>query len=96
MISKESSDHRHLAFCIPLVRFTDFIAMSSFLKALRNPHNFSWQQTMLRIKDPLVSVPFYQTHFGFKLIHKYDFPQWKFSLYFMAILPEGVASHEPG
>lgn len=39
-------------------------------------HNFSWQQTMLRIKDPKLSVPFYEQHFGFKLIHHYDFPQW--------------------
>lgn len=51
-------------------------------------HKFSWQQTMLRIKDPKVSVPFYEKNFGFKLIHKYDFPQWNFGLYFMAILPE--------
>lgn len=43
---------------------------------------------MLRIKDPSVSVPFYEKYFGFTLIHKYDFPQWKFSLYFLAILPE--------
>eukprot|EP01031_Cornospumella_fuschlensis_P044355 gene44355-54241_t len=55
----------------------------------KNPHRFSWQQTMLRIKDPKISVPFYQQHFGFTLIHKYDFPQYKFSLYFLAILPDG-------
>jgi lactoylglutathione lyase len=54
----------------------------------RNPLNFSWQQTMLRIKDPKISVPFYEKNFGFKLIHSYDFPQWSFSLYFLAILPE--------
>ena len=35
----------------------------------------SWQQTMLRIKDPKVSVPFYERHFGMKLVHRYDFPQ---------------------
>ncbi len=54
----------------------------------RNPLNFSWQQTMLRIKDPKISVPFYEKNFGFKLIHSYDFPHWSFSLYFLAILPE--------
>eukprot|EP01041_Mallomonas_annulata_P006951 gene6951-14111_t len=48
-------------------------------------HKFSWQQTMLRIKDPKVSIPFYENIFGFKLIHKYDFPEWKFSLYFLEI-----------
>lgn len=51
---------------------------------------------MLRIKDPLKSVPFYEDHFGFKLIHKYDFPQWDFSLYFLAILPEGEEHPTPG
>lgn len=52
--------------------------MSSLLEAstttnsevVGNPFNFSWQQTMLRIKDPLITVPFYERHFGFKLIHK--------------------------
>lgn len=61
-----------------------------------NVHNFSWQQTMLRIKDPKVSIPFYEDHFGFTVIHKYDFPQWKFALFFLAILPEGEKSPEPG
>lgn len=70
--------------------------MSEFTSPLRTivpspdqlKHRFSWQQTMLRIKDPNVSIPFYEKHFGFRLIHKYDFPQWNFSLYFLAILPE--------
>ena len=46
-------------------------------------NNASFHQTMLRIKDPKVSVPFYERHFGMKLVHQYDFPQWKFSLYFL-------------
>jgi hypothetical protein len=51
-------------------------------------HNFSWQQTMLRIKDPKVSLPFYEDLFGFKLVHFYNFPQWNFSLYFLAFIPD--------
>ena len=51
---------------------------------------------MLRIKDPAVSVPFYEQHFDFKLIHKYDFPQWKFALYFMTTVPEGTILPVPG
>jgi hypothetical protein len=63
----------------------------------RNPHNFSWQQTMLRIKDPKVSVPFYEKNFGFKLIHYYNFPQWSFSLYFLAVIPDDEQlNFEPG
>lgn len=62
----------------------------------QRPHQFSWQQTMLRVKDPLVTVPFYEKNFGMTLIHKYDFPQWKFSLYFMGIPPEGTVLPECG
>ena len=51
---------------------------------------------MLRIKDPKVSVPFYQKHFGFTLLHTMDFPEYKFSLNFLAILPEGEEAPQPG
>lgn len=37
----------------------------------------------------LFKVEFYKEHFGFQLIHRYDFAEWGFSLYFLAILPEG-------
>ena len=59
--------------------------------------NFSWQQTMLRVKDPKETLPFYQTLFGMQLIDLYHFPQMKFSLYFLATLPEGeIFNLEPG
>ena len=51
---------------------------------------------MLRIKDPKLTVPFYEKHFGFQLIHSYDFPEWKFSLYFMGIVPDGEILPAPG
>jgi lactoylglutathione lyase len=47
-----------------------------------------WQQTMLRIKDPKVSVPFYEKHFGMKQIDEFHFEELKFSLYFLATLPQ--------
>lgn len=31
-------------------------------------YNFWWQQTMLRIKDPKVTVPFYEKNFGMKCV----------------------------
>ena len=68
--------------------------MSSF--AEHNKHNFSWQQTMLRIKDPSLSVPFYERHFGFKLIHSLNFNEWGFSLYFLIIPREGEVLPTPG
>eukprot|EP00927_Polykrikos_kofoidii_P051441 TRINITY_DN45240_c0_g1_i1.p1 TRINITY_DN45240_c0_g1~~TRINITY_DN45240_c0_g1_i1.p1 ORF type:complete len:369 (-),score=63.04 TRINITY_DN45240_c0_g1_i1:230-1336(-) len=58
----------------------------------------SFQQCMLRIKDPAVSIPFYQKHFGMKLVHKYDFLEYKFSLYFLErprdnqVVPKDVPS----
>jgi lactoylglutathione lyase len=61
-----------------------------------SPQNFSWQQTMLRIKDPKVTLPFYQEHFGFKLIRDLHFPEWKFSLYFLGIPRDGESYPEPG
>lgn len=58
---------------------------------------YSWQQTMLRIKDPKVTVPFYQNLFSMKLLDIYHFPEMQFSLYFLASLPPGVEyNFEPG
>jgi lactoylglutathione lyase len=48
-----------------------------------------FQQTMLRIKDPKVSVPFYESNFGMKLVHWISFPQWKFTVYFLERPREG-------
>jgi lactoylglutathione lyase len=42
----------------------------------------SFQQTMIRIKDPKVSIPFYEKILGCTLVREAHFPQWKFSLYF--------------
>jgi lactoylglutathione lyase len=41
------------------------------------------QQTMLRIKDPKVSLDFYSNVLGMRLLKRFDFPEMKFSLYFM-------------
>ena len=74
-----------------LYRNSRYLKMSSFTATRlsdANPRSITLQQTMLRIKDPMKSVEFYTKHFGFKLIHQYDFAEWNFSLYFLAILPE--------
>jgi lactoylglutathione lyase len=52
------------------------------------PGRPTWQQTMLRIKDPQSSIKFYES-LGFTLIDSFDFPQYKFSLYFMTTLAQG-------
>jgi len=62
--------------------------------------NAFWQQTMLRIKDPKVSVKFYKEMFGMTLVDEYHFEEMKFSLYFLATLPkeevEKVNAFKPG
>ena len=55
-------------------------------------NKYVMQQTMLRIKDPKVSLEFYQNVLGMKLLGKYDFPSMKFTLYFLGYeqdMPEG-------
>ena len=49
----------------------------------------TWQQTMLRIKDPSKTIPFYTDILGMTLIDTLDFPQWKFKLFFLTTLPKG-------
>ena len=51
------------------------------------PGRPTWQQTMLRIKDPEKSLDFYCNKLGFTLIDSLDFPQYSFCLYFITHLP---------
>jgi len=53
------------------------------------PGRPTWQQTMLRIADPSKSISFYTETMGMTLIDIFDFPQYKFSIYFLTTLPKG-------
>ena len=45
---------------------------------------YVFNQTMLRIKDPERSMDFYTRVMGMRLVRKLDFPEMKFTLYFLA------------
>jgi lactoylglutathione lyase len=55
---------------------------------------FVLNQTMLRIRDPDASIPFYRDVLGMTLLDRYDFPDMKFSLYFMGY-PGGPVPDDP-
>lgn len=44
---------------------------------------FVLNHCMLRVKDPAVSLDFYTRLFGMRVLRKLDFPEMKFSLYFL-------------
>lgn len=50
---------------------------------------FALNQTMLRIRDPEPSLAFYRDVLGMTLLQQLDFPDMRFSLYFLAYLVEG-------
>ncbi|MDB5942355.1 MAG: lactoylglutathione lyase [Ramlibacter sp.] len=55
---------------------------------------FVFNHSMLRVKDPAVSLDFYTRVMGMRLLRKLDFPEMKFSLFFLARLEEGEAVPE--
>ena len=54
--------------------------------------DFLLSQTMLRIRDPDKSLPFYRDVLGMTLVDRYEFPAGKFSLYFMGYPTSDIPS----
>ena len=54
---------------------------------------FVLNHSMLRVKDPAVSLDFYSRIMGMRLLRKLDFPEMSFSLYFLAVAE--AAQHAP-
>jgi len=50
--------------------------------------DYIMQQTMIRVRDPKVSLEFYTKTLGFNLVMHRNFPQWGFSVYFVAYVPK--------
>lgn len=50
---------------------------------------------MYRIKDPKLSIPFYENILGMTLVNVKHFEAAKFSLYFMGTFPEGTKLPDP-
>lgn len=50
---------------------------------IANPHAFTFNHTMLRVKDPSASLAFYCDVLGMTLLRKVDIEAGKFSLYFL-------------
>lgn len=46
---------------------------------------FVLNHSMLRVKDPAVALDFYSRVMGMRVLRKLDFPEMKFSLYFLAV-----------
>src|SRR5688500_6945064 len=51
--------------------------------------DFVFNHTMLRVKDPQVSLDFYTRVLGFTLVRNNDFEKGMFSLYFLALVDDG-------
>lgn len=56
----------------------------------------SWQQSMLRIKNPAKSLAFYRDILGMRVLDQLDFESMGFTLYFLASIPSGQRTPEPG
>lgn len=53
---------------------------------------YKFNHSMIRVKDPVQSVKFYE-FLGMSVIKKLDFPDAKYSLYFMAFDSPSAKSH---
>lgn len=65
--------------------------MSDVIKGLNQKpesgtQDYIFNHTMLRVRDPEISLNFYSTVLGMRLLRKLDFNEWKFSLYFLGMV----------
>ena len=58
--------------------------------------NYIFGHSMMRIKDPERSLDFYTRVLGMRLLRRFDFPEMKFTLYFLGMIPESENGNVPG
>ncbi|WP_397453564.1 lactoylglutathione lyase [Pseudomonas sp. NA-150] len=56
---------------------------------------YVFNHTMLRVKDPQRSLDFYSRVLGMRLLRKVDFPEAKFSLFFLAMTQGEQVPEDP-
>ena len=64
-------------------------------EAVPETEGYVFNQTMMRIKDPERSMDFYSRVMGMRLVSKLDFPEMKFTLYFLGYLDDRHAALVP-
>lgn len=80
---------RDIAFCLdPDGYWIEILSRSKVAPPTAIVGKPSFQQVMIRIKDPKISVPFYEKNLGCTIVCEHHFPEAKFSLYFMGTLDE--------
>ena len=56
---------------------------------------YVFNHSMLRVKDPQRSLDFYTRVMGMRLLRKLDFPEMRFTLYFLAMIDAAEAGDVP-
>ena len=56
---------------------------------------YTFGHTMLRIKDPERSLDFYTRVLGMRLLRRFDFPEMKFTLFFLGMVGDEEAGKVP-
>ncbi len=70
-------------------------AAGLYSESVPETEGYVFNQTMLRIKDPERSMDFYTRIMGMRLVRKLDFPEMKFTLYFLGYLDDRQANQIP-
>lgn len=73
------------------------VPLRSVMADYSETSQYVFNQTMLRVRDPQRSIPFYRDVLGMTLLRQFDFPEHKFTLYFLAYVraEDGEVPTEP-